>query len=267
MTGALLEPVRRSPYGLATVVAGVDGTATGELVLERAMIEADLRGWHLRLLHVQPEQDAPGRDEVRDRGARLLERMTDQAHAASAVVAVTSRLLVGPVAERLLSAAGAADLLVVGGRPDAEAAGPGVAVRVAARHGGPVLVVRPPEGRPGPARSGGGSRKPVVLGVVDGAGDAAAVTEFALGEARLRGCDAVQLHTGAARGEWDEAAGDVVVRHRLLAGDPAEALVRASAGACAVVLGRRGPSGRGRLLGPVGDALVRHAACPVFLVG
>jgi len=70
------------------VLVGVDDTPTSYTAVDHAAIEAELRGWDLRIVHVQH----PGglRPSSRDAGARLLERLTDRVHAYSPSVPVTS---------------------------------------------------------------------------------------------------------------------------------------------------------------------------------
>src|SRR5688500_7766928 len=75
------------------VLVGVDETPTSYTAVDHAAIEAELRGWALRLLHVQH----PGglHQCTPEAGARLLARLTDRVHAYSPSVVVTSRLEVG----------------------------------------------------------------------------------------------------------------------------------------------------------------------------
>jgi nucleotide-binding universal stress UspA family protein len=98
----------------AGVVVGVDDTPASYTAVDHAAIEAGLRGWDLRIVHVQH----PGglRPSSRDAGARLLERLTDRVHAYSPSVPVSCRLMVGTAAQLLLHHAGNAGLVVVGHR-------------------------------------------------------------------------------------------------------------------------------------------------------
>lgn len=100
----------KAPAGV--VVVGVDETPTSYTAVDHAAIEAELRGWDLRLVHVQ--HAGAGSYRSRDAGARLLERMTDRVHTYSPGVAVTSRVEVGAAATLLLSDAHNASLVVVG---------------------------------------------------------------------------------------------------------------------------------------------------------
>jgi len=247
------------------VVVGVDETPTSYTAVDHAAIEAELRGWDLRLLHVQHTGGIhpPGHDAA----VRLLERMADRVRAYSPAVTVTSRIEVGAAAPLLLSDAHDASLVVVGHRHSATgmAFGLSVADRVAAHRTGPVLVVRVPGWPPGPDFG----TRPLLVGV-DGSPASEPVVAFAIDEARARGCDVILLHAagaGAAPEELESHDG-VLVRRRVVAGDPVSALIDASGSAAAVVVGRRGPGGfASSLLGSVSRALVQRAMCPVFLVG
>ena len=246
-----------------TVVVGVDETPTSYTAVDHAAIEAELRGWDLRLLHVQ---HAGGiRSGARDAGARLLERMTDRVHAYSPTVAVTSRITIGAAAPLLLSDTHDASLVVVGHRHSAAGTAFGLSVgdRVAAHHTGPVLVVRVPGWPPGPDFG----TRPIVVGVDESPTSQRAI-DFAIDEAHVRGCDVVVLHAAGQDGaskERLETYDGIQIHHRDLTGDPVPALIDASGTAAAVVIGRRGFGGA--LLGTVSQAMIQHALCPVFLVG
>ena len=248
-----------------TVLVGADDSLSGYTAVDHAAIEAELRGWDLRIVHAQ----RPGglRPESRDVGARLLERLTDRVHAYSPSVPVTSRLLVGSPASLLLEAAHGMDLVVVGHRHSSAgiAFGLGVGDRLAVQHTGTVIVVRVPGWPPGPGFGG----RPIVVGV-DRLGATTPAVRFALQEARIRGCDVTLLHAqpNAAQVGRVELIAGVRVHHRTVDADPTPALIEASNRAAAVVVGRRA-FGRNpvTLLGSVSRAMVRHAYCPVFLVG
>lgn len=239
------------------VVVGVDDSAVSYTAVDHAAIEAELRGWDLRILHVQrPRGD-------RDAGASLLDRLTERVHACSPTVPVTSRLVVGSAAALLLVEGRKADLVVVGHRHGTAGAVLGVTVgdRVAADHTGVVLVVRIPGWPPGP---GFGSR-PIVVGVDR---DDSPAVGFAHREARVRGGDLVLLHAGkAVRSGSVDTVGGVRMYRRFVTGDPATALIEASNEAAALVVGRHGPAGvPAGILGSVSRSVVKHANCPVFLV-
>ncbi|UQU61838.1 universal stress protein [Couchioplanes caeruleus] len=254
----------RMPLPAGVVLVGVDETPTSYTAVDHAAVEAELRGWGLRMMHVQHSYELS--EASRGAAARLLEHMTDRVHAYTPDVAVTGRVAIGAAAPLLLSDAHDANLVVVGHRHRATgtAFGLSVAERVAAHHTGPALVVRVPDWPPGP----GFGARPLVVGV--DARTPPEVVRFAREEARVRGCELIVLHagTGAVPGIQLPGPGGVVVHERLVPGDPVAALLAMSDRAAAVVVGRRGPGGfAGALLGPVSRAMVQRAQCPVFLVG
>ncbi|WP_164842785.1 universal stress protein [Actinoplanes solisilvae] len=250
---------RPAPIATTTglVLVGADDTPTSYTAVDHAAIEADLRGWHLRIVHARRTGGVLPR--ARDDGSRLLERLIDRVHAYSTTVPVTSRLVVGSPAPRLLAEARNAGLVVVGHRHGVtgEIFGVSVGERVAADHSGTVLVVRIPGWPPGPDFG----QRPVVVGVD---GDDSAAVRFAQEEARLRGSDLVLVHASRTPRVVRTEVVDGVTRHlRFVAESPADALAEASYQAAALVVERHGSS----LPGSVSRALVQGAHCPVFVVG
>jgi nucleotide-binding universal stress UspA family protein len=251
------------PSGL--VVVGVDETPTSYTAVDHAAIEAELRGWHLRIVHVQ----RPGglRPASRDNGGRLLERLTDRVHACSPSVPVDSTLLIGAAGQLLLAEARDATLVVVGHRHSSagSAFGRSVGDRVAAQHAGPVLVVRVPGWPPGPGFGG----RPIVVGAEEPGLDTPTVA-FAMAEAKVRGCELIVLHAGPTAASTDrlETVDGVRVHQRTVGVAPAAALIDASSRAAAVVLGRRASAANqvAALLGSVSRIVLQRAYCPVFLV-
>jgi nucleotide-binding universal stress UspA family protein len=169
----------------------------------------------------------------------------------------------------LIAAAEQADLIVVGSRHGRAGGALRLAVGdyVAMHHRGPVLVVRVPAWPPG---ADYGAR-PIVVGV-EHVPASTPVLPFALTEARLRGCEVIAMHIAGgdlASADRVEDRNGVQVHHRVVAGDPASALIATSGTAAALVVGRHGHEGSG-LGGPRGSvsrSLLQHAHCPVFLVG
>lgn len=250
-----------------TVLVGVDESHVSCTAVDHAAIGAELRGWDLRMVHAQ--HSGGSRSAARDAGSRLLERLADRVHACSPTVAVTSSLVIGSASSLLLAAARDADLVVVGHRHGAAGSAFGLSVgdRVAAQHPGtvPGPGSRVPGWPPGP----GFGERPVVVGV-EHLGTVTPATRFALEEARVRGCDLVILHAQpyAASAGRAEMIGGVRVHHRTVDADPAPAPLDFSNRAAAVVIGRRSLGAIPvTMLGSVGRAMVRHAYCPVFLVG
>ncbi|MEV6349674.1 universal stress protein [Actinoplanes sp. NPDC051851] len=251
---------RVAPNG-GIVLVGVDDSPISCSALDQAAIEAELHGWSLRIVTVRRS----GTDES---GERLLERLTDRVHAIVPTVPVTSRLAAASSrVPALLDLANEADLLVVGHRHGAAttALGGSVADQVARRHAGPVMVVRMPGWPAGPDF---GSRP--LLAAVDGSPPAHAAMEYALAEAAVRGCDVTLLHVVGSRMDVArrvEHRDGVTVHHRILSGDPVEALIEQSARAAAVVVGRSRHDLLARtLLSPAAHLLPQRSFCPVFVV-
>lgn len=272
--GTTIRPAtpRRVPVVRHTVVVGVDDTPTSAIAVDHAVIEAGLRGWPLSIVHAQP-RDVPRTE--RERGTALLRRLTGRAHAGTEAVSVESRLVTGPPVSCLLDRASAEDLLVVGAGDTWTAGLPAGATadQVAARHRGPVLVVR----TPGPPPDPSGAR-PVMAGY-DGSRWADRAVRFAIEEARRRGSELIVLwslpagtspagaRTLAAR--LSTATNQAGVRARIshVTGDPRHRFVLESERAAAMVVGARGAGGlTGLLLGSVSQALIHEARCPVFVV-
>ncbi|GIE29719.1 hypothetical protein Ait01nite_027640 [Actinoplanes italicus] len=244
------------------VLAGVDDSPISFVAADHAAIEAELHGWDLRLLTVRHRA-------ADDTGPALLQRLTERVHASSATVAVSSAIVVAPSpAPVLIAEADGAALAVVGHRHGATttALGRSVADRLARHHRGPVLLVRMP-GWPGGADFG---RRPMVA-AVDGSAPAREAVDFALAEARVRGCELTLLHVVGDRMDLArrlETRDGVPVHHRILSGDPIAALIEESGRAAAIVVGRYRRGGRsGSLLRPAAAQLAQNARCPVFLVG
>lgn len=250
----------RPPTGVALV--GVDESPISCVALDHAAIEAELHGWALRIVNVRRS----GADGVAE---KLLRRLSDRVHASVPSVTVASRLLIGSdPAKVLLAEAQGTDIVVIGHWHGATATafGRSVADRVGRQHTGPVLVVRMPGWPVGPEWGA----RPIVVGV-DGSPPSHAAVEFALTEARVRGCDVTLLHVagdGMDLAHRLETRETVRVHHKIVSGDPVTALVEASGESTAVVVGRHG---HGALPGPLLTAathvLPQQALCPVFLVG
>jgi nucleotide-binding universal stress UspA family protein len=251
-----------SPVGVV-LVGAADNTPTGCAVVDHAAIEAELRGWDLRILHAQQGRPV---GSSRDAGARLLRQLTDRVHAGASSVPVNSHLVVGSAALLLLAEARAKDLLVVGIHHGAAGAALGLSVadRLAGHHEGVLLVVRVPSRPNGP----GFGERPILVGV-DQPGTPTPAAQFALQEARLRGCGLVMLSTrhGPAPADRTETVDGVLVHHRILDADLVTALTDASHRAAALVVGRRGLGGHQvTMIDSVSHAMIQKAGCPVFVV-
>ncbi|WP_227981359.1 universal stress protein [Nocardia spumae] len=167
-----------------------------------------------------------------------------------------------------------------------------VALSVAARAEGPIVVVRADSGAPDGPRSSG----PVVVGI-DGGPVSEAAVATAFEEASERDAELVAVHAwsdltfGSFAGDpytwfptseievneeailaerlagWQEKYPDVRVRRHITIADPGPHLRQWSDIAQLIVVGSHGRGGfRGLLLGSVSNSLVQHANCPVMVV-
>jgi nucleotide-binding universal stress UspA family protein len=237
------------------VVVGVNESAISRTAVDHAAIEADLLGCDLRLVHSGGEAGI----------VQLMERLKTRVRERAPSVRVSGRVDIGtgPV-DLLLSEAGPDDLIVVGHHHHALGAVPGysVADRMAARHRGPVLLVRV-LGRP--SRPPSASRSLLVYAA--GAAALEQVATFAVREARIRGCEVDVLHVTEEPGDpatdIDRRAG-VTVRHRRVSGDPVTELVDASRHVDAILLGRGAGN---RRLDATNRGVLLRAHCPIFLAG
>jgi nucleotide-binding universal stress UspA family protein len=275
-TAAVEEPV---PVERPLVIAGLDDSAGGYLAVEQAAREAALRGWRLRIMHVQDAPLRPGHlDRLRTAGAQLLADGADRARGLEPKLAVSTELRVGSAAGELINASQGAGLVVVGTRGRggfSELTTGSVAHHVAAHAQAPVLIVRIPPRPAGPEWID----RPILVGI-DGSADAYNAFDFAVAEAGLRGIGVLAvyarppgrddevdpLRAGTLAGVDTQCRG-VPVRRRLVERDPRRSLVGLSAPACAVVVAARGRGGfPGLHTGSVSQALIHQSHSPVFVV-
>jgi nucleotide-binding universal stress UspA family protein len=266
----------------APVVVGLKDAASAPEVLRLAGREASLRVRPLYLVHafawpLFPAADRSGtpydtmvgiaRRMVRDAAARVRYVHPD--------LEVSAEVLDGDAGQILLRLARDAALVVVGSdRLGRVAPFPhdSVAIQLAARASCPVLVAH------GVAQTDG----PVVVGV-DGSPDGRLALSLAIHAARLRDVGVVAVHAsepgerllagrsgrpadaGTAPTELvtlpSGGAGTLPVLHRTVTAAPVDGLVAESWAAQLVVVGARG--WRCALLGPVAQAVLHHAHCPV----
>jgi nucleotide-binding universal stress UspA family protein len=282
------------------LLVGVDGSGESLDAVDWAAVEADTRGMPLTVCYVS--DDAPWALPVTVEPLELIARagqhareVLDQAVARASRtgpgVAVTAVVRHGSPARELVRLAGEADMVVVGHRGlggFAELMLGSVGRYVAAHAPAPTVVVRPatkPDG-------------PVLIGL-DGAPGRHPALDYGFGYAAQHGRDVQVLHAfrdpiataagiayplpepdhGHARQAAARHLTDAVqtlqpkypqVQIELLAlGAPAtHALIDASLGSCLLVVGRRGRGPlAGRLLGSVSQTTLRHAHCPVAVIG
>ncbi|MGP4028795.1 universal stress protein [Actinomadura sp. 3N407] len=268
------------------VLFGYDGTAENDGALLWAVEEARRRELDLVICHCWHWPYASGHEDphaeaiMKRAGENLLERGVRRARRLGVPGTVRRRLMRGPVDEALLSASGAAELLVIGSHDRLDDGA--TALEVPARSERPVIVV--PDGRTRPRR--------VVVGT-DGTAGCDPALGFAFGEAALRGWELHVVYgcwepsavseaelalfndrealekTRAAELEdavapWRERNPEIDVTVSLLLERPCEALRDAADGAGLLVLGDRGNGPWP--LGATSSEMLREARCPVAVV-
>jgi nucleotide-binding universal stress UspA family protein len=275
----------------APIVVGLKDVAGAPGLLRLAGREASLRARPLYLVHafvwpLFPEVDRrDSRSDPMDGGGhatmivnarRMLSEAAARVRYAHPDVQVSAEVIDGDAGQVLLRLARDALLVVVGSdRLGRTAALPhdSVAIQLAARAGCPVLL----------ARGAGRTVGPVVVGV-DGSPDGRLALSLATDAARLRGVGVLAVHAtepagrpdAGRSGQPDEVVtlpADLVtppthgeptvpvVVHRTVMAAPADSLIAESRAAQLMVVGARG--WRCNLLGPVAQAVLHHAHCPV----
>ncbi|MEV3858157.1 universal stress protein [Streptomyces sp. NPDC050095] len=255
------------------VVVGVDGSARSRAAVEWAAHEARLRGLPLRLVHIAPSADRPATGRADGELAEEHEPLRQLRQQRAAVV-------VGAPVETLLALSETAHMLVLGVRGDGGHAGlrlGSVATEVASHSACPVVLVplRPTrrELRLRPDK--------VTLGV-DARDVAEGAVDFAFDAARERGARLHALHSWSHSGlsrtrqyyeeedqemrllsdalrPWREKHPQVrLLEDVFRAPTPGHALLRTSASAELLVVGRRGEG-----LGPTLAHLLPNSRCPV----
>lgn len=286
----------------ASVVVGVDGSASSLGAVDVAAREARLRGCALKVVHaftwpmmhvpLGPSPLGPPEGGLRNIADRLVADAVQRAHDAEAKVEVTSALVTGEPLTVLEAQSRKATLVVVGTRGAGGFVGllvGSTAVHLAAHSHSPVLVVKE---QPRPVQR-------IVVGV-DGSPAGEAAVEFAFAEAALRHAPLTALHAWTLWNaplpelrddglSYTEPAGKlqdseerlvaqvlagrtqrypgVPMERKVVRSGAREALIEASKDADLVVLGARGRGGfTGLLLGSVSQALLHHAHCSVAVV-
>ena len=287
---------------MKTVVAvGYDRTLPGERALGVAAREAARRGGTLVVITAYHWPTPPEPDELTDADAEATARKAAEEiaqHGAARArprhpdLPVETRAVAGYAGRVLASASHEADLLVVGDRGTGGFQGMllgSTSMRTLAEACCPVIVVR------GNALDAHHR----VLAAVDIDENCDPVLDFAFDEASRRGSGLTVIHVWdepwiAAYGQQDPGIADDAARierecddrlaalvrsfherypetrpfHQIAVGSAAGLLVDASHRADLIVTGarRHGEGRHGMLLGPVTQALLRHAECPVAVV-
>lgn len=143
------------------------------------------------------------------------------------------------------------------------------------------------------SQPGGRRAEHLIVVGVDGSEPSKAALDWAIRQARLTGAEVLAVTAWAYPAgygyplilppiQWKRVAtrvvtaaisevaagtGDVAVRHEVVKGSAAHALLAASAGADLLVIGNRSHGGlAGALVGSAGQQCVRHATCPVAVI-
>jgi nucleotide-binding universal stress UspA family protein len=260
----------------APVIVGVNGTAAGLAAVRLGAREAVARGRDLRVVHAFnwsngiAHPDDQDYAEARHHATRIVEEAVASAGRSTPGVRVSGQVLDGIPTRVLLQQSRAAEMLILGDDDLASSMGPpidSVLIQTVSRAWCPVVVargLRPPSGP--------------LLVAIDGSPTSLLALRHAAAESRRRAVAVEVAHvveeTGAAaRTIGLRVLADAVaaipemtgVRTRLLTGDPAGSLVRASRHARMVIVGPRGRDGAA-LLGPVAQELLRRCACPTVFV-
>jgi nucleotide-binding universal stress UspA family protein len=268
---------------MRSIVVGVDGSLVARSAVLWAAREARLRQCDLIITHIDPPQlDAVGLDRGRSTHSALLDDSAAAARCEPAI-SIRTRLLEGSISDELIRASESAALLVLGidhskERASYGALGP-LEDRVAVHAHCPVVVVsRLPSN--GPQRT-----REVVVGWIDAVSAwwafNAAVAAADVRHAPLTVLRAIPRNrpddeTWAADRPLLEAISSehppcppslyLRISHQAT-DDPAETLIRAADGAQLLVIGCHHSDDRWSLrTGPVAEAVMRRASCPVMLV-
>jgi nucleotide-binding universal stress UspA family protein len=288
---------------MGTIVVGVDESEEAGLALRWAAREARLLGADLTVVNVgQPLDfavpagalsvpDITRGDELEDDASHVLETALAEASDELGGIEVSTKVLDGSVAGRLVEVARNAELLVVGSRGRGGVRGLvlGSVSQQCAHHSQcPLVIVRKP------AVTADDARRTIVVGV-DGSPGSEAALHWAFAEAERRSADVLAVHAwslpatasvayvpsesmDAIRDAAIATLADVVrrasERHRsvtceqvVVNGPSAVALVAAAQEAALLVVGTRGRGGfAGLLLGSVSQHCAHHAPCPIVIV-
>jgi nucleotide-binding universal stress UspA family protein len=284
------------------VVVAVGNDTDGH-ALDWAAAEASARRCPLHVVHaerlrwaVDPTGLVPVADfsSYRVTGEHVLREAVGRVRSVAPDIEVSAESVVGSTVRLLVARARGAQLLVLGCRDAPFPRGlsghliHSVCGTVARRAPCPVAIVRP-------LRSGpyAGSSPRVVVGV-DGSGACAAALGVAFQAAAQRGVSLTAVHAwtrdvpadheavcgppmaAEARASltldralepWRSRFADVPVETRLLAAEPAAALIRESEGAALIVVGSRAHgAARATLFGSVSRSVAQRARCPVVVV-
>ncbi|MFD8382309.1 universal stress protein [Streptomyces sp. NPDC059679] len=283
------------------VTVGLDGSPESLAAARWAADEAGRRELALRLLHAwillsPPTPDSPSADDQNYWAKRIVHDAHTELSRRHPDLPITEELVAQEAETALLDAAGRSRMLVLGSRgmePLASFFFGDISLYVVGRAERPVVLVR--AGEPDEERTSEVRGRDVVVGLSlhgpqDNLLEFACVTAFARG-VPLRAVHgrrlSVQAHvpwgvdagiatdvTEKARREldevlrpWREKFPGVPVIDEVRLESPAQAVVRAAAGSGLLMIGRRKhQAALAPRLGPVVQAAVHHATCPVAVI-
>jgi nucleotide-binding universal stress UspA family protein len=258
------------------IIVGYDGSHGARAALAWAMDEGVRRGLPVQLLHVVGADGPAEGDALRHETAELTRLAADLDDWGTLGIAVTARVVEGPVAHALCEESEGAALLVVGDRGLGGFTGlrvGSVSLTAATYARCPVVVIR--------GEVCVGTSRPVVVGT-DGSPQGELALQHAFAEAATRAVGLTVVRAGlspdddatvAERELLDEIASirrrypHVAVSTRLTQVTAAHALTVASHDGQLIVVGTRGRGGfDGLVLGSVAQQLLHHSLCPVMVV-
>ncbi|MFC0527671.1 universal stress protein [Phytohabitans kaempferiae] len=279
-----------------SIVVGYDASGAADAALDWALDHSARAETQVKLVHVFEWRSVAGtiglapavwqEDTTREAAQGVLTETLARAQESHPNVPISGTVVGGEPAAVLVDESRDAHLVVLGDRGHSRFANlllGSTSMSVSTHAHCPVVVVRGTERR---------DDGPVIAGF-DGSQGSRLATEFAFGEADRRGAELRVLHAWqpptarwrppgfnveeqvkveqeGLKGEvtgWRDRYPDVAAGAHVVAGAPAETLIKASQGAQMIVVGSRGRGGfSGLLLGSVSQQLLHHAQCPVVVV-
>ncbi|MFJ7493542.1 universal stress protein [Streptomyces sp. NPDC097727] len=284
------------------VTVGLDGSPESLAAARWAADEAERRKLTLRLLHAWPllvpeTTRVPAEMDQNYWARRIVHKARAELQARHPGLPIVGNLVADDAQHALLRAASESEMIVLGSRglvPVESYFLGDISMPVVARADGPVVLVRAETSGPGPQPAPAVDGGVVVAVKLHGSCDD--LLEFAFGTAAARGVPLRAVHGQslplAAYAPWgvdhdvtEEITRDaqkhlkqilrpwrdkfplVEVSDSIVLESPAKAVVRAVHGAALLVVGRRkhrpAPASH---LGPVAQAAIHHARCPVAVV-
>ncbi|MFF0745436.1 universal stress protein [Streptomyces sp. NPDC004111] len=287
---ARAAPDEQSIPDVRTVTAGIDGSPESLDAADWAAREALLRRLSLHLVHVEPPPRPNGSAVLRN--SALVDHAALHLSYAHPALGIIEEQLTGDPVETLAGTAESSELLVVGSRGNSALTGlmvGSVALAVAAVAACPVALVRAGE-QPEDEREGAADApfRPVLLGLDIGR-PCDELLEYAFGAAAARRTALHVVHTWTlsapprlpARGvpdqgeeklrrlaavltPWQHKFPGTEVVPRVVHGRAGHHLLKASAGAGLLVIGRSAEAGP--RLGATAHSVIHHVPRPVVVV-